>query len=68
MKRFVLPYVRLRAQQPGYAVSIVKAGATIVGRSAGPVRSPLSDLTRDEYAQLEAMIRAAMSLEETTNF
>jgi 5-dehydro-4-deoxyglucarate dehydratase len=68
MKRFVLPYVRLRARQPGYAVSIVKAGATIVGRSAGPVRSPLSDLTRDEYAQLEALIRAAISLEETTNF
>ena len=40
---FFLPYVRIRNRQPGYAVSIVKAGADIVGRSAGPVRPPLSD-------------------------
>ena len=65
MRQFVLPYIRLRARQPGYAVSIVKAGATIVGQSAGPVRSPLSDLTRDEYAELETLIGVSMSLEDT---
>ena len=27
MRDFFVPYVRLRARQPGYAVSIVKAGA-----------------------------------------
>ena len=32
MRDFFVPYVRLRARQPGYAVSIVKAGADIVGQ------------------------------------
>jgi 5-dehydro-4-deoxyglucarate dehydratase len=56
MARFFVPYVRIRSRQPGYAVSIVKAGARIVGRSAGKVRPPLSDLTADEYDQLAALI------------
>lgn len=64
MRRFVLPYIRLRARQPGYAVSIVKAGTTIVGRTAGPVRPPLSDLTRAEYEELESLIAATMELED----
>ena len=55
---FLLPYLRIRSAQPGYAVSIVKAGAKIVGRSAGPVRSPLSDLTDEEFATLTSLIRA----------
>lgn len=63
MRRFVLPYIRLRARQPGYAVSIVKAGTTIVGQTAGPVRPPLSDLTQAEYAELESLIAATMELE-----
>ena len=55
---FLLPYVRIRNAQPGYAVSIVKAGAEIVGRSAGRVRSPLSDLTPDERLALAKLIEA----------
>jgi 5-dehydro-4-deoxyglucarate dehydratase len=35
-------------------VSIVKAGATLVGYSAGPVRAPLTDLTGEEVEQLAA--------------
>jgi 5-dehydro-4-deoxyglucarate dehydratase len=54
---FFLPYLAIRAKGEGYAVSIVKAGATIVGRSAGPVRPPLSDLKPDEVEQLAALIR-----------
>jgi 5-dehydro-4-deoxyglucarate dehydratase len=53
---FLIPYVRLRSRQPGYAVSIVKAGAAIVSRSAGKVRPPLSDLTPDEIEELRALI------------
>jgi hypothetical protein len=34
---FFLPYLAIRNKGEGYAVSIVKAGATVVGRSAGPV-------------------------------
>jgi 5-dehydro-4-deoxyglucarate dehydratase len=53
---FLLPYLKIRGRQPGYAVSIVKAGAEIVGRSAGKVRPPLSDLTPQEYEELSSLI------------
>ncbi|RKP47048.1 5-dehydro-4-deoxyglucarate dehydratase [Pararobbsia silviterrae] len=54
---FFLPYLAIRNRRAGYAVSIVKAGAKLVGRDAGPVRAPLTDLTDDEIAQLDALIR-----------
>ena len=53
---FLIPYVRLRSRQLGYAVSIVKAGAAIVGRSAGKVRPPLSELTPGERDELHTLI------------
>jgi len=53
---FLIPYVRIRSRQPGYAVSIVKAGAAIVGRSAGKVRPPLCELTPTEYEELRALV------------
>jgi 5-dehydro-4-deoxyglucarate dehydratase len=56
LDEFFLPYIDLRNQGEGYAVSIVKAGATIVGHSAGPVRPPLSDLKPNEVEQLRALI------------
>lgn len=56
IRDFFLPYVALRNQGEGYAVSIVKAGATLVGHSAGPVRPPLSDLLPGEVDQLGALI------------
>jgi 5-dehydro-4-deoxyglucarate dehydratase len=58
LKDFFIPYVRLRNRGAGYAVSIVKAGATIVGRSAGRVRPPLSDCTAGEVAELRKLIEA----------
>ncbi|ANN67880.1 5-dehydro-4-deoxyglucarate dehydratase [Bordetella bronchialis] len=54
---FFLPYLEIRNRRAGYAVSIVKAGARLVGRDAGPVRAPLTDLTQDESAALDALIR-----------
>jgi 5-dehydro-4-deoxyglucarate dehydratase len=57
-RRFFAPYIVIRNRQPGYAVSIVKAGADIVGRSAGHVRPPLSALTQAERADLAALIAA----------
>lgn len=56
LKDFFMPYLELRNRVPGYAVSIVKAGARIVGHDAGPVRAPLTDLKPDEVAQLAALI------------
>jgi 5-dehydro-4-deoxyglucarate dehydratase len=55
---FFLPYIALRNRGQGYAVSIVKAGATVVGHSAGPVRPPLSDLKPDEVQALRVLIDA----------
>jgi len=56
IREFFLPYLEIRNRGEGYAVSIVKAGATIVGRSAGPVRPPLTDLEPPEVEALRALI------------
>ncbi|ERI50126.1 5-dehydro-4-deoxyglucarate dehydratase [Pseudomonas sp. EGD-AK9] len=55
---FFLPYLDIRNRKAGYAVSIVKAGARIVGYDAGPVRAPLTDLLPDEYEALARLIEA----------
>ncbi len=56
LDEFFLPYIELRNRGQGYAVSIVKAGARIVGHDAGPVRPPLSDLKEPEVDALRALI------------
>jgi 5-dehydro-4-deoxyglucarate dehydratase len=56
LRDFVLPYIQIRNRRKGYAVSIVKAGMKAVGRPAGPVRSPLTDLTEAEYQELARLI------------
>jgi 5-dehydro-4-deoxyglucarate dehydratase len=56
IRDFFLPYLAIRNKGEGYAVSIVKAGATLVGHSAGPVRPPLSDLLPAEVEALSALI------------
>ena len=53
---FFMPYLAIRNKGEGYAVSIVKAGATIAGHGAGPVRPPLSDLKPNEVEELKALI------------
>ncbi|REG51616.1 5-dehydro-4-deoxyglucarate dehydratase [Paraburkholderia sp. BL6669N2] len=57
LDEFFLPYLAIRNRRAGYAVSIVKAGAKLVGHDAGPVRAPLTDLTEEEIAQLDALIK-----------
>ncbi|MBB1633109.1 5-dehydro-4-deoxyglucarate dehydratase [Cupriavidus sp. UME77] len=54
---FFLPYLDIRNRRAGYAVSIVKAGAKLVGHDAGPVRAPLTDLDEQELAMLDALIK-----------
>lgn len=56
LRAFVLPYIALRNRGRGYAVSIVKAGCRLVGRDAGPVRTPLTDLSAAEDAELRTLI------------
>lgn len=58
LKDFFMPYLEIRNRGQGYAVSIVKAGAQLVGHGAGPVRAPLTDLKPAEMDQLDALIRA----------
>ena len=59
LRDFVLPYTAIRNRGRGYAVSIVKAGMKVIGRDAGPVRTPLTDLSPAELAELEVLIRRA---------
>ena len=56
LRDFVLPYIAVRNRRKGYAVSIVKAGLAAVGRPAGPVRPPLTDLEPDEIEELKRLI------------
>jgi 5-dehydro-4-deoxyglucarate dehydratase len=55
---FVIPYLDIRDRTPGYAVSIVKGGLAAVGRPAGPVRPPLTDLTAGEVDELRDLLAA----------
>ncbi|OON82956.1 5-dehydro-4-deoxyglucarate dehydratase [Streptomyces tsukubensis] len=54
---FVLPFCAIRRRRPGYAVSIIKAGMRAIGRPAGPVRTPLTDLDATELAELTDLIK-----------
>ncbi len=54
---FFMPYLAIRNKSQGYAVSIIKAGAKIVGHDAGPVRAPLTDLKPAEMEELAALIK-----------
>ncbi|GGU15844.1 5-dehydro-4-deoxyglucarate dehydratase [Nocardioides albus] len=56
LNEFVIPYLDIRDRTAGYAVSIVKGGLAAVGRPAGPVRPPLTDLREDEIAELRELI------------
>ncbi len=58
LQRFFLPLVALRNRKPGYAVSMIKAGVRLVGRDAGPVRTPLTELDGEEVAVLEKLVAA----------
>lgn len=58
LKDFFMPYLDIRNKVPGYGVSIIKAGAKLVGHDAGPVRAPLTDLKPHEMEQLAALIQS----------
>ncbi|HEX3780978.1 MAG TPA: 5-dehydro-4-deoxyglucarate dehydratase [Pseudonocardiaceae bacterium] len=53
---FYLPLVALRDETPGFAVSLVKAGARLRGEKVGSVRPPLQDPTAEQVARLEQII------------
>ena len=57
-RSFYIPLVRLRSKKNGYAVSLIKAGAKLIGKSAGDVRPPLSMPTEEHIAELARIIDA----------
>ena len=57
LNEFVIPYCNLRNRKSGYAVSIIKAGMKVIGRPAGPVRCPLTDLDDAEVAELAILVK-----------
>ncbi len=58
IRRFFVPFCRLRDRKPGYAVSLIKAGAALQGASAGDVRPPLVMPTAAEVAELREIIES----------
>ncbi len=56
LRNFILPLIAIRNRKKGYAVSIIKAGMKVIGRDSGPVRTPLTDLNKDEIAELAALV------------
>jgi len=61
LKDFFFPFAVLRDRRPGYAVSAIKAGVGIIGFTPGPVRPPLSDLTREEVGMLRELVEKAQA-------
>ena len=59
LRDFYYPFADIRDRKTGYAVSAIKAGVRLLGFDAGPVRTPLTDLTRQEEAMLEQLIKAS---------
>jgi 5-dehydro-4-deoxyglucarate dehydratase len=47
---------------PGYAVSLIKAGVTMEGLDAGPVRAPLTMPSPEALAELARIIEAGRAV------
>ncbi|GAA1092692.1 5-dehydro-4-deoxyglucarate dehydratase [Kitasatospora arboriphila] len=58
---FYLPLVELRAEVPGYAVSLVKAGVRQRGLAVGGVRPPLTDPAPEHLDRLRALTDAGLA-------
>lgn len=57
LREVYYPFAAIRDRKEGYAVSAVKAGVRLRGFDAGPVRSPLTDLTGEEKEMLGDLMR-----------
>lgn len=62
LRRFYLPLAALRDETPGFAVSLVKAGARLRGAKVGGVRPPLRDPEPDQVLRLENIIGGGQAL------
>lgn len=62
LKSFFIPFVRLRSKKKGYAVSLIKSGARLIGKDAGDVRPPLVMPTPAETKELKELIDMSRGL------
>lgn len=62
LREFFVPFVQLRSRKHGYAVSLIKAGARLVGKDAGNVRAPLVMPSEAECRSLQSLIEKAEKL------
>lgn len=62
LNAFFIPLVQLRDTVAGYAVSLVKAGVTMEGVPAGPVRPPLVMPTPEDRAELASIVAAGRAV------
>jgi 5-dehydro-4-deoxyglucarate dehydratase len=53
---FYLPFVALREETPGFAVSLVKAAARLRGQRVGGVRAPLVEPNPDQLDRLSTIL------------
>ena len=62
IKKFFIPFVRLRNHSKGYAVSLIKAGVELIGKGAGNVRFPLVMPNESEIDELRQIINTGNQL------
>ena len=62
IREFFIPFVHLRSKKSGYAVSLIKAGAKLIGKSGGDVRPPLVMPGETEIEELKKLIDKAEEL------
>ena len=62
LREFFHPLVRLRDQVAGYAVALIKAGVTMEGIEAGPVRPPLVDISAQHLGELTEIVAAGRAV------
>ncbi|MCX5046466.1 5-dehydro-4-deoxyglucarate dehydratase [Aldersonia sp. NBC_00410] len=62
LRAFFHPLVRLRDTVPGYSVALIKAGVTMEGIPAGPVRAPLVDASPADTRELERITAAGRAV------
>jgi 5-dehydro-4-deoxyglucarate dehydratase len=60
-REFIVPFSRMRARAPGYAVALVKAGARLRGLPVGGVRAPLVDPSPADERDLRELMSAWIS-------
>lgn len=62
IREFFTPFVNLRDETAGFAVSLIKAGVRLRGHDVGPVRPPLVEPSSDQLRRLSELLTRADEL------